>query len=179
MHINGALGFIKSMQPRDEMEALLLAQMAATHSLTMTFARRLNHVENVKQQDSASNAYNKLARTFAAQMQTLKQYRSNGQQVIVQRVDVREGAQAIVGTINNSSPGGWGRHQKRRSIPCAYRYTRLRDALRSQRGAGSGARGQRSGGGRYAGCTAQAAALLKARRMVLTSTAFIRKNGWS
>jgi len=104
--INGALGFIKAMQPRDDMEALLLAQMAATHNLTMTFARRLNHVDNIKQQDSASNAYNKLARTFAAQMQTLKQYRSNGQQVVVKRVDVREGGQAIVGTVNNSSPGG-------------------------------------------------------------------------
>lgn len=106
--INGALGFVKAMQPRDDMEALLLAQMAATHNLTMTFARRLNHVDNIQQQDSASNAYNKLARTFAAQMQTLKQYRSTGQQVVVKRVDVREGGQAIVGTVNNSSPGGGG-----------------------------------------------------------------------
>jgi hypothetical protein len=108
VELNGALTFVKAMQPRDDMEALLLAQMAATHNLTMTFARKLNHVDNIKQQDSASNAYNKLARTFAAQMQTLKQYRSNGQQVIVQRVDVREGGQAIVGNIANSPTGGRG-----------------------------------------------------------------------
>jgi hypothetical protein len=33
----------------------------------MTFARRLNHVETIPQQDSAERALNKLARTFAAQ----------------------------------------------------------------------------------------------------------------
>lgn len=107
--LNGALGFIKGMQPRDDMEALLLSQMVAVHKLTMTFARRLNHVENIPQQDSASNALNKLARTFTTQMQTFKQYRTGGEQrVIVQRVDVRDGGQAIVGAVNHSSPGGGG-----------------------------------------------------------------------
>jgi hypothetical protein len=107
--LNGALGFVKAMQPRDDLEAHLLAQMAATHDLAMTFARRLNHVENTKQQDSASNAYTKLLRAFAAQMQTLKQYRTGGQQtVIVQRVDVREGGQAIVGNVAASQTEGRG-----------------------------------------------------------------------
>ena len=107
--LNGALGFVKAMQPRDDLEAHLLAQMAATHDLAMTFARRLNHAENIKQQDSASNAYTKLLRSFAAQMQTLKHYRTGGQQtVIVQRVDVREGGQAIVGNVTNSPTGGRG-----------------------------------------------------------------------
>jgi hypothetical protein len=106
--LNGALGFVKAMQPRDDLEALLLAQMTATHSLMFTMARRLNNADNLLQQDSASNAYNKLGKTFAAQMQTLKQYRTGGtQQVIVRRVDVREGAQAILGTIN-ALPGRGG-----------------------------------------------------------------------
>jgi Resolvase, N terminal domain len=43
---------------------MLAAQMAATHNATMTFARRLNHVENIPQQDSAERTFNKLARTF-------------------------------------------------------------------------------------------------------------------
>jgi hypothetical protein len=45
-----------------------------------TFARRLAHVETIQQQDSASNAFNKLTRTFAAQMLALKEYRSKGEQ---------------------------------------------------------------------------------------------------
>ena len=43
---------------------------------SMTFARRLAHVDNIPQQDSAQNAFNKLARTFAAQVEALKRYRS-------------------------------------------------------------------------------------------------------
>ena len=37
----------------------------------MTFGRRLNNVENILQQDSAERAFNKLARTFAVQMEAL------------------------------------------------------------------------------------------------------------
>jgi hypothetical protein len=35
------------------------------------------------QQDSAERAFNKLARTFAAQVETLKRYRGGGEQVQV------------------------------------------------------------------------------------------------
>jgi hypothetical protein len=102
--INEMLGAIAGMKPRDEMEAMLCAQMVATHNLAMTFARRLKYVENIPQQDSAANALTKLTRTYAA----LKHYRTGGEQrVIVQRVDVREGGQAVVGVVN-SGKGGEG-----------------------------------------------------------------------
>lgn len=53
-----------------------------------------------QQADSASNALSKLARTFAAEVETLKKYRSDGQQTIkVQHVTVKEGGQAIVGNV--------------------------------------------------------------------------------
>jgi hypothetical protein len=42
---------------------MLATQMAAVHMATMTFARRLAHVESIPQQDSAERAFNKLART--------------------------------------------------------------------------------------------------------------------
>lgn len=97
---NFALGFVDSMAPRDPAEALLFAQMAAIHQATMTLARRLNHVETLPQQDGAERALNKLARTFAAQVEALKRYRSTGQQkVVVEHVTVNEGGQAIVGTV--------------------------------------------------------------------------------
>jgi hypothetical protein len=106
---NFALGFVDSMKPKDAAEALLLAQMAATHQATMMLARRLNHVENVPQQDAAERALNKLARTFAAQMDTLKRYRSKGQQTVrVERVTVESGAQAVVGNVES---GGRGREE--------------------------------------------------------------------
>jgi hypothetical protein len=50
---NFALAIVKGIEPRDQIEAMLPAQMAAVHNATMTFARRLAHVENIPQQDSA------------------------------------------------------------------------------------------------------------------------------
>ena len=80
---------------------MLAAQMAATHQATMAFARRLNHVENIPQQDSAERTFNKLARTFATQMETLKKYRAKAQQTVrVERVEVKEGGQAVVGDVS-------------------------------------------------------------------------------
>jgi hypothetical protein len=105
---NAILAGIAAMRPRDEAEAMLIAQMIATHELAMTFARRLKRIENIPQQDSAVNGLTKLTRTYAAQMASLKHYRTGGEQrVIVQRVDVREGGQAVVGVVN-SGKGGEG-----------------------------------------------------------------------
>jgi hypothetical protein len=107
---NFALGFVDAMEPKDAAEALLLAQMAATHQATMMLARRLNHVENIAQQDAAERALNKLARSYAAQMDTLKRYRSKGQQTVrVERVTVESGGQAVVGNVES---GGRGREEK-------------------------------------------------------------------
>lgn len=103
---NFALGFVDSMKPKDAAEALLLAQMAATHQATMMMARRLNHVENIPQQDAAERALNKLTRSFTAQMDTLKRYRSKGQQTVrVERVTVEPGGQAVVGNVQHGGRG--------------------------------------------------------------------------
>src|SRR5262252_4930916 len=78
-------------KPKDQVEAMLAAQMAAIHRTTMTFARRLANVETIAQQDSAERALNKLARTYAMQMEALKRYRTGGEQkVTVQHVSVNE-----------------------------------------------------------------------------------------
>ena len=113
--VNAALGFIRGLKPRDELEAAMAAQMVATHNAVMTFARRLNHVDNIAQQDSAINGYNKLARTFAAQMEALKRYRSTGEQkVTVQHVTVSDGGQAIVG---GTVTAGGGASKKEDTTP--------------------------------------------------------------
>ena len=104
---NAILAGIAAMRPRDEAEAMLIAQMIATHELAMIFARRLKRIENIPQQDSAVNGLTKLTRTYAAQMEALKRYRSGGEQkMTVQHVHVAEGGQAIVGNVSASTPGG-------------------------------------------------------------------------
>jgi hypothetical protein len=114
--VNFMTAMVTGVQPRDQIETMLAAQMAAVHNATMTFARRLNHVENIQQQDSAERAFNKLARTFAAQIEALKRYRSTGEQkVTVEHVTVNEGGQAIVGNVTHA-PGG-GRSKKADTTP--------------------------------------------------------------
>jgi hypothetical protein len=112
-NINFVLAVVNGIEPRDEVEAMLGAQMAAVHMATMTFARRLAHVENIPQQDAAERALNKLGRTFTTQMEALKRYRSTGQQTVrVERVNVEAGGQAIVGSVTAPSSGGGGDHGK-------------------------------------------------------------------
>ena len=116
---NAMLAGIAAMRPRDEAEAMLIAQMIATDELAMTFARRMKRTENIPQQDSAVNGLTKLTRTFAAQMEALKRYRSGGEQkMTVQHVHVAEGGQAIVGNV--SAPAeGVGARKKSKDQPHA------------------------------------------------------------
>ena len=102
--VNFMLAVIKGIQPRDQVEAMLASQMAAVHMASMTLARRLARVEEIRQQDSAERAFTKLTRTFAAQMEALKRYRTGGEQkVTVQHVTVSDGGQAIVGNVTHGS----------------------------------------------------------------------------
>ena len=101
--LNFMLSVIKDIKPRDQLEAMLAAQMAGIHMTILTFMRQLAFVDNIPQQDSAGALLIKLNRTFAAQMETLKRYRTGGEQkVTVQHVTVSEGGQAIVGNVSQA-----------------------------------------------------------------------------
>lgn len=105
--IEKLLALAAGVRPTDQVESMLAVQMAAIHDATMEMASRLKHVDNISQHDSAERTLNKLARTFAAQIEALKRYRSKGEQrVYVERVDVREGGQAIVGNVAHGGGGG-------------------------------------------------------------------------
>jgi hypothetical protein len=115
--LNFMLSVVKGIEPKDQVEAMMAAQMAAVHVTTMTFAPRLAQVENIPQQDSAERAFNKLTRTFATQMEALKRYRTGGEQkVTVQHVSVSEGGQAIVGNVTQA-PRGTARDKAASSRP--------------------------------------------------------------
>ena len=138
--LNFMLAMVKGVEPKDQVEAMLAAQMAAVHMATMTFARRLAHVETLPQQDSAERAFNKLARTFTAQVEALKRYRTGGEQrMFVEHVHVHQGGQAIVGTVNQ---GGRGDQRNERSRPCKGNYPCTGHHV-AEHGPGSGRRAGR------------------------------------
>jgi hypothetical protein len=47
--LNFMLAIVQGIEPRGQVETMLAAQMAAVHNATMTFARRLAHVDNIPQ----------------------------------------------------------------------------------------------------------------------------------
>jgi len=98
---------------------------------------------------------NKLARTFAAQVEALKKYRSAGEQTIkVQHATVNDGGQAIVGNVNQ---GELGVQQKMKA--------NLMDLVKKMNTA------PRCEAGKYAGSTGRGAGRPKARLMGPGSTA--------
>jgi len=100
------LSVVTGVEPQDQIEAMLAAQMATVHIQIMAFARLLGRVETINQQDSAERAFNKLSRTFTAQVEALNRHRGKGQQrVTVEHIHVNEGGQAIVGNVE----GGGGK----------------------------------------------------------------------
>jgi hypothetical protein len=115
--LNFALSMVKAINPKDELETMLGAQMAIVHLATMTMANRLQHASTLPLLDSAERGLNKLARTFASQLEALKRYRTGGEQkVTVEHVHVHDGGQAIVGHVEHT---GEGRTKINGSTPCS------------------------------------------------------------
>lgn len=104
--INEMLCQIAAIEPSDGIEAMLAAQMVAIHNASLKTARLLRGADMIPQQDSSGNLLNKLSRTFAMQVDTLKRYRTGGQQkVTVEHVTVNEGGQAVVGNVDTRGGG--------------------------------------------------------------------------
>ncbi|VIO71253.1 hypothetical protein CI41S_29240 [Bradyrhizobium ivorense] len=94
------LSMVKSIRPRDAIEAMLVAQMVSVHVMAMRCAHHLAHARDLPQHDSAARALGRLARTFPAQIEALNRYRSRGEPAItVQNVSVADGGNAIVGNV--------------------------------------------------------------------------------
>jgi hypothetical protein len=69
--LNFMLSVVKGIKPRDHIEAMLAAQMAAVHSAAMKFSRLLSDAEYIEHRDSAERTLNKLMRTFVTQIEAL------------------------------------------------------------------------------------------------------------
>jgi hypothetical protein len=94
------ISMVKSIKPRDAVEAMLVAQMVSVHVMAMRCAYHLANADDIARQDSAGRALGRLARTFPAQIEALSRYRQNGEPAItVQNVRVQDGGNAIVGNV--------------------------------------------------------------------------------
>jgi hypothetical protein len=133
-------------------------------------------VHNIPQQDRAERAFNKLTRTFAAQVSALKEYRSKGEQkMTVQHVHVAEGGQAIVGNVN-APAGGGGARKKWRTTPCTWICTGHYVATRNRSGAGCRAERRLCGELRYVECTGLAAGARRGNKNAVKHGAMVAES---
>lgn len=94
------------MEPKDAVEALLVSQMTATNAAFSWAMQQMVDAQHLQRVEAFDRIANKLARTFATQVEALKKYRAKAQQTVrVERVDVREGGQAIVGDVMHHGRG--------------------------------------------------------------------------
>jgi hypothetical protein len=103
--ISGAIAGLVGINPRDELEGMMAAQLIASHSAAMECYRRAMIGEQTFEGRRENlNQANKLSRSFATLLDALNRHRGKGQQkVTVEHVHVHSGGQAIVGTV---APGG-------------------------------------------------------------------------
>ena len=94
--LNFMLSVIKNIHPKDAIEAMLGAQMAAVHMSMMTYVDEFARLAHTPQQEMAERAMNKLSRTFATLVGALKHHRTGGEQ----KLTVRH--VAVVGTVSQA-----------------------------------------------------------------------------
>ena len=101
------MSILRGLAPKNTLEGLLAAQMVGVHQLTMRFlARAVLQDQTFEGIDANVNRANKLLRTFVAQMEALDRHRGKiTQPMVVGNVNVADGGQAIVGSVNHSGPG--------------------------------------------------------------------------
>jgi hypothetical protein len=94
------LSMVKSIKPRDSIEAMLVAQMVSVHVMAMRCTQHVAAADEFGLHDGAAHGFSRLARTFAMQIEALNRHRSHGEPAItVQNVSVGDGGKAIVGNV--------------------------------------------------------------------------------
>jgi hypothetical protein len=112
--ISAGVGALIGIAPKDEIEGMLAAQMLAVHSASMECFRRgmIKDQTFVGRQQALAHG-GKLSRTFAMLLDALSRHRGKGaQRIVVERVNVEAGGQAIVGAVTTG--GGDGRKAEER-----------------------------------------------------------------
>ncbi len=99
--VNSALAMIEGERPQTETECAIVIQMACLHSATMAVLGRIGGGHGGDRHVLATaTAVSRLSRSFAILVETLRRLRNGSSQVIrIERVDVRDGGQAVIGNI--------------------------------------------------------------------------------
>jgi hypothetical protein len=101
--LDAVIAIISGQRPRNEIEAMIISQMAVTHALTMRSLGNLNRSCNIQQQDSNALTVARLTKGFTSQVDALARLRRGGEQrVVVEHVHVYQGGQAIVGAVTHT-----------------------------------------------------------------------------
>jgi hypothetical protein len=100
--VNAVLAFIEAAEPKNEIEAALAIQMACTHAVTMAVLSRAGGAHGGDRHVAMmASAGARLLNAFASQVETMRRLRNGGTQIIrVERIEVSETAQAIIGNVN-------------------------------------------------------------------------------
>lgn len=105
--MNALVAVMHGAQPANEVEAMLLVQMACAHELAMITARGTGQAISMEKMDVMGGLSIRFMRLFALQAETLAKLRRGGEQrVKVEHVHVHPGAQAIVGDVHSHRGGG-------------------------------------------------------------------------
>jgi hypothetical protein len=109
--VNATISALKGIEPRDELEGMMAAQLVAAHNAAMECYRRAMIGEQTFEGRKENlNQANKLSRTWTTLLDALSKHRGKGQQkVTVEHVHVHAGGQAVVGTVEQ--PGGGERNR--------------------------------------------------------------------
>lgn len=100
------VSIVADIAPRDAVERMLAVQMAATHVALIRSSRWLAGSKTIPQVETHYSGFNKLARTYAAQVEALRKHRNGGAQTVrVEHVTIEAGAQAIVGNVQAGGRG--------------------------------------------------------------------------
>jgi hypothetical protein len=102
--LNAMLAVLDAAQPDNEVEAMMLVQMAAAHELAIELAARARTADTVPALEALGGLSVRFMRAYAANAEALGKLRRGGEQrVKVEHVHVHPGGQAIVGNVR---PGG-------------------------------------------------------------------------
>jgi hypothetical protein len=103
---NLALSLLQGLAPQNEVEALLSIQLLGCHlGAVATMQRALRADQPMHAQQTYCALAGKLMRTFTQQLDALTRMRGKAtvQRVVVERVTVETGAQAVVGAVTRGS----------------------------------------------------------------------------
>lgn len=98
---------LEALSPANTLQAMLASQMLAVHKLQHTCTTFANNLTDIPILQYYTNTAIKLANTFVQQTNLFAKLQGmTSQTVVVEKVDISDGGQAIIGTVNTTVTTG-------------------------------------------------------------------------